>query len=78
VLLGEAGVGRPPSWEGLAQEFAACNVQEIFAEQTVINALNLALMVRRALKYRGQFEDAIKRVGVSAVSIRENMLLSRE
>ena len=59
-LVGEPGVGKTAIVEGLAQLIAQENVPEILAEKKIIN-LDLSSMVAGS-KYRGEFEERIKKV----------------
>ena len=71
-LIGEPGVGKTAVVEGLAQFIVSGNVPETIAKKRVVS-LDLSGMVAGS-KYRGEFEERIKRV-VKEVTDNENILL---
>ena len=59
-LVGEPGVGKTAVVEGLANRIASSDVPEIIAKKRLLT-LDLSAMVAGS-KYRGEFEERIKRV----------------
>jgi ATP-dependent Clp protease ATP-binding subunit ClpC len=60
VLIGEPGVGKTAIAEGLAQRIVQNNVPDILGVKRIIS-LNMASLVAGS-KYRGDFEDRLKKV----------------
>ena len=71
-LIGEPGVGKTAIVEGLAQRIAFDNVPELIAGKRVMT-LDLAAMIAGS-KYRGEFEERIKRL-IDEVRTDGNILL---
>lgn len=71
-LTGEPGVGKTAVVEGLAQNIASGNIPEIIQDKRVLT-LDLSGMVAGS-KYRGEFEERIKRV-IKEVTQSGNVLL---
>ena len=71
-LVGEPGVGKTAVVEGLAQMIASGIVPEILADKRILS-LDLSGMVAGS-KYRGEFEERIKRV-IAEVRAAGNVIL---
>lgn len=71
-LIGEPGVGKTAVAEGLAQKIISGNVPETIKDKRVLT-LDISGMVAGS-KYRGEFEERIKRV-ISEVKENGNILL---
>ena len=71
-LVGEPGVGKTAVVEGLAQMIASGTVPEILADKRILR-LDLSGMVSGS-KYRGEFEERIKRV-IAEVRAAGNVIL---
>ncbi len=71
-LIGEPGVGKTAVAEGLAQRIIAGEVPEMLREKRLVS-LDLTAMLAGA-KYRGDFEERLKRV-LDEVSARRNVIL---
>ncbi len=71
-LVGDPGVGKTAIVEGLAQKIAEGNVPEILRNKRVV-ALDLSAMVAGS-KYRGEFEERIKRT-INEVKSSSNVIL---
>jgi len=72
VLIGEPGVGKTAIAEGLAQIIVEGQVPEMLKDKRVVT-LDLASMVAGA-KYRGEFEDRLKKV-MSELTAAANVIL---
>jgi ATP-dependent Clp protease ATP-binding subunit ClpC len=72
ILLGEAGVGKTAVVEGIAQAISAGTATDFLLNKTIY-ALDLAGMIA-GTKYRGQFEERLKKVMEDAVND-ENAIL---
>ena len=76
VLIGEPGGGKSAVIEGLAQEVVAGNVPELLRGKIVFS-LNLTGLVAGA-KYRGEFEERLKKVMDEIVTDRNIILFIDE
>lgn len=71
-LIGEPGVGKTAVVEGLAQKIASGNIPEILRDKQIFS-LDLTNIIAGA-KYRGEFEDRLKKV-VEEVKENKNIIL---
>ncbi len=71
-MVGEPGVGKTAVVEGLARMIASGNVPELLAEKRILS-LDLSGMVAGS-KYRGEFEERIKKV-IAEVKADGNIIL---
>ncbi len=76
VLIGEPGVGKTAIVEGLAQRIVDGNVPEILIGKRVLT-LDLASLVA-GTKYRGEFEERLKRVMKEIVTAKNIILFIDE
>nr|WDA99691.1 Clp protease ATP binding subunit [Galdieria sulphuraria] len=60
VLIGEPGVGKTAIAEGLAQRIAKQDVPNLLEDKQVVN-LDIGLLIA-GTKYRGEFEERLKRI----------------
>ena len=75
-LIGEPGVGKTAVVEGLAQRIAAGDVPDTIADKRVMT-LDLSGMVAGS-KYRGEFEERIKKVNAEVVEAKDVLLFIDE
>jgi ATP-dependent Clp protease ATP-binding subunit ClpC len=73
VLVGKAGVGKTAIAEGLAQAIVAKKVPAILQNKRVL-ALDLPAIVA-GTKYRGEFEQRLKRITDEIIAARRNVIL---
>ncbi len=71
-LIGEPGVGKTAIVEGIAQSLVNGNIPDIVADKRLVS-LDMSGLVAKS-KYRGEFEDRIKKV-INEVETAGNVLL---
>ncbi len=76
VLIGEPGVGKTAIVEGLAQRIADMQVPEILRDRRVVS-LDLASVVAGS-KYRGEFEERLKKVMAEVREVKNIILFIDE
>lgn len=72
ILIGEPGVGKTAIAEGLASEIVNGNLPPIMKDKTILS-LDLASMIA-GTKYRGDFEDRLKKLFEEAAT-RDDLIL---
>ncbi|MBP7901277.1 MAG: ATP-dependent Clp protease ATP-binding subunit [Spirochaetes bacterium] len=72
VLIGEAGVGKTAIAEGLAQRIASKNVPDILSDKIILS-FDIASIVA-GTKYRGEFEDRLKKI-INEIKSSANIIL---
>lgn len=72
ILIGEPGVGKTAIAEGLATEIVKGNLPAIMKDKTILS-LDLASMIA-GTKYRGDFEDRLKKLFEEAAG-RDDLIL---
>lgn len=72
VLIGEPGVGKTAVAEGLAQRLISGNIPKELATKRVVS-LNIASLIA-GTKYRGDFEDRLKKV-IDEIVQNQNIIL---
>lgn len=72
VLIGEAGVGKTAIAEGLAQRIACKNVPDILINKIILS-FDIASIVA-GTKYRGEFEDRLKKI-INEIKNSANIIL---
>lgn len=72
VLIGEAGVGKTAIAEGLAQRIAHKNVPDILNNKIILS-FDIASIVA-GTKYRGEFEDRLKKI-INEIKNTSNIIL---
>lgn len=76
VLIGDPGVGKTAIVEGLAQKIVSDDVPEVLVGKRIVS-LDLAGMVA-GTKYRGEFEERLKRVMKEIVNSKDIILFIDE
>jgi ATP-dependent Clp protease ATP-binding subunit ClpC len=72
ILVGKAGVGKTAIVEGLAQKIVAAEVPDYFKQMEIIE-VNMGMVVA-GTKYRGEFEERLKRI-VEELKAEENLIM---
>lgn len=73
VLIGEPGVGKTAIAEGLAQRIVSEQVPDVLRDKKV-KALDLGMLVAGS-KYRGEFEERVKKLITELESVERNIIL---
>jgi len=76
VLIGDPGVGKTAIVEGLAQRIASEDVPDALLDKRVV-VLDLAAMIA-GTKYRGEFEDRLKKVMVELEQDKDTIIFIDE
>jgi ATP-dependent Clp protease ATP-binding subunit ClpC len=72
VLIGDPGVGKTAVVEGVAQMLSSCNAPEVLQNRRIVQ-LNVGSLVA-GTKYRGEFEERIRRI-IKEVSESKEVIL---